>query len=567
MRRYPLDDRATGTGDDGERLPTDILTDCHIRFPNTAGNYAFLSGITVTGSIVTLVFLAAETPTAAGGFTPLASVTLQQPVEEGINYPVTPLFQGVGGFIAFGDVSESFVGRFSTPQQGLVSLKCARPYKVLPIPTLRAMGRDVGLEGVVTLKAGTDIEILKQTADIDVYDQPLGPYTRDVITIRLLQNPGEANVLARYIGECDVRPESRNCLKDGIESINEAIPDCNGNIEIVFRHLTEGPFSSCGGTTLDHGVNLTDACESRDPEQFPGHDQCVPSASSSSSSSLGSPPSLPSLPSSSSSSGSLPLEPWCLGPEFCFNFDAVDAGTYVRVVSGDEWVFTAEDSPDESCDSLVSLSSLSFDSSSGSSMSSSSAVTWTWADPVPIPYIGEAQRSLASHDLSQRCIALLNYGCNLGDGSALDKELSTDLKFLADNPLDQNAGIIANYRIVDVLINPHLEFFYVEVDRKNRRLRLWFFPGAGPFTLVGEVRLKATIIKEHWYRLKLRIEEHPTQSQTVVLTATLSGVTNPTWPVVQIQAPTNRYLPADGVFGMCTERTKASFSYIAVRGI
>lgn len=157
-RRYPLDDNSTGTGDDGTRLKDDILVDLHLRWPSIAGQFAFLGGLTVTDNIITAVILAADDVETAESFTPLAAITVEQPVNRHQFYNFEPLYPGTGGFVAFGDVAENFSIRFSTPRQGLLAPKVARPYDELPIPTMRKFGRADGLVGLVKILPGPVLE-------------------------------------------------------------------------------------------------------------------------------------------------------------------------------------------------------------------------------------------------------------------------------------------------------------------------------------------------------------------------------------------------------------------------
>lgn len=136
-RPFPVDDSATSTGDSGERLPENIIVDCNLRFPSTLGNYAYIAGVTVTPTLVTVLILAAASPDAAAGFVPLASVTLPKPFVIQRPYRLTPLAPGVGGWIVFGDgIGENFVGRFSTPRQGLLTPRCARAVAPLPVQSI-----------------------------------------------------------------------------------------------------------------------------------------------------------------------------------------------------------------------------------------------------------------------------------------------------------------------------------------------------------------------------------------------------------------------------------------------
>ncbi len=277
-RRYPLDDNATGTGDDGTRLNDDIIVDLHLRWPSVAGQYAFIGGITVTDTILTVVILAADSPESAANFTPLAVVTVRQPATEYSYYNLNPIYPGVGGFIAFGDTSEQFSIRFSTPRQGLLAPKVGRPYAELPIPSMRKFGRSDGLTGLVRILAGPDIEIVKEVVNVAGTEL-------DALVVRLQVATSDRNPLADYIGPCGKRPESQNCDRTGIQSINGVTPDCHGNLEIEFRGLVAENYNGCGsdgaGVTIEQSLGIADVCPIRTPNRFAGSDYCHPTSESS----------------------------------------------------------------------------------------------------------------------------------------------------------------------------------------------------------------------------------------------------------------------------------------------
>jgi hypothetical protein len=268
-RPYPLDDSASGVANDGTVLKDDILVDLHIRWPKLAGQYVFLGGITVTSRIITAVFLAADSPTTTSGFVPLASVTVQQPATRYRYYNLEPMYPGVGGFVAFGDTQEEFTARFSSPFQSLLSPKVGRPYDELPIPSIRKLGRADGLTGLVKLVAGSDLQIVKETINVEGEQ-------RDAIVIRLVSPTAtNSSILSKYIGPCGTRPESRNCARDGVETVNGVSPDCDGNLQIDFRGLLMSPFQSCGaGVTLDQNLGIADVCIAPVRTRFIGEDLC-----------------------------------------------------------------------------------------------------------------------------------------------------------------------------------------------------------------------------------------------------------------------------------------------------
>ncbi len=52
VRDYPLSDAASGVDDAGQFLPHDILVDCQLAFPDTLGQFAFLSAVAVSERLV-----------------------------------------------------------------------------------------------------------------------------------------------------------------------------------------------------------------------------------------------------------------------------------------------------------------------------------------------------------------------------------------------------------------------------------------------------------------------------------------------------------------------------------
>src|ERR1700739_3948551 len=127
-RPYPLDDAATITDDAGNFLPHHIITDLYLVFPDTAGQFAFLGGVTISPRLVTVTILADSSSSAQlieplisnspGNFTPLATVSLPKPIVTGRHYALSPFIPGVGGWIVFGEGTvENYSGKFSSSRQ------------------------------------------------------------------------------------------------------------------------------------------------------------------------------------------------------------------------------------------------------------------------------------------------------------------------------------------------------------------------------------------------------------------------------------------------------------------
>jgi len=519
-RRYPLDDNATGTGDGGERLPDDILVDCRLYFPAPAGRYAFVSGVSVTSRLVSLVFQAADDIDSPATFVPLAAISVPQPAPRDVHIPVAALSPGVGGFVVLGDINEPFSGRFATPRQSLLLPRCARSYNPFPIPTLRKRSHASGLSGLVRLLGEGELEIAGQDLVID-------DTARRAIVLRLIQATTGRNVLSTFSGPCGGRPESRTCDKEGIETINGVAPDCAGNIDIEFVGLTAGPYESCGGVTLDFQTGMADVCAgraehlSRTAGRFQGRDKCAEELAeeSESASSI----SASSLSSASLSAASLSSE-FFECPEFpyCDGFDDGSA-EFFTVENGGFFIETrTEESPDEPCGL----------SSAGS----------------PI------HRVFTASDTSQRNVAIFNW-C---EESSLDRMVTTDIQLAAGTR--RNGGPILNYRIVEPLTNPHIEYHQGLLNQNNGRLQLLRFTGTG-FALVHELTLSQPAVIGDWYRLKMKAV---TFGSSVAITLQVLGITNPAWPAAQFTVVDGNYLPATGAPGLGSDRALARFSFFAV---
>lgn len=563
-RRYPLDDNATGTGDDGRRLNDDVIVDLHMRWPSIAGTYAFLGGVTVSKKIVTAVIMAADSLDAASGFTPLAAVSVQQPAKDYAYYNLEPLYPGVGGFIAFGDVGEVFNIRFSTPRQGLISPKCGRPYAQLPVPSMRKFGRVDGLTGLVRILAGPDLEIVKEGVNVDGVDM-------DALVIRLAAPTTTRNPLADYIGPCGKRPESRNCDRPGIQTINGVAPDCDGNIEIEFVGLKEGPYQSCGGdgagVTIDQSLGLNEVCPARTAERFTGSDYCDPTYDSSlSQSSEGDGGGGSESSEGDNSSEAVPCE------DIPF-LDCFDTGLHPSwSLKGGNYTFVASDSPEETCPRIVpcvrhnsgfsSLSSLSSHTSL-SSLNSLSSLSVPWLEEVQWARQWQSVSSLSCsvmvsqalqlNDTSRRNIIIWE---DCGTGESSNKKVTTQVQ-LTNAGVVQNAGVILNYRLVNPLTNPQIRYFLAQINRNANTVELYSYNGM-QLVLENSVTVGTPFSLNDWYEIEATVSNEVSGKR---ISIRVSGVSVPSWPTVSFNLLTNRWGESVGHHGLHTMQAASNFSY------
>jgi hypothetical protein len=346
-RAYPLDDAATARDDAGKELPSQILVDCRIKFPSNLGQYAYVSGVTVSPNLVTVIMLATSNAVRMpGGIQPvsapdqpLCAVSLPMPVVPYRHYPIQPMADGVGGWLVFGrGIDESYSGRFSTPGQTILLPRVASAYDPLPIPTLGKLGVDPPLTGVIQLLGATDLEVVQDTREIPINGTPV---IVDAIIIRLVDSLNR-NVFSLYTGPCGGRPESDSCNKPAVESINGVVPDCDGNLTINFQGVNVYDYLNGGGQALDLPLGMAEVCLGQDylpdkdgnlPSDFPG--DCQPG------------PQGPQAP----PGGETPpivLPPGCFPIPFCESFDEPTVPT-TWVVPFGPFNLDADDSPVEPC--------------------------------------------------------------------------------------------------------------------------------------------------------------------------------------------------------------------------
>ena len=261
-RSYPLDEKSSSVDDASVFIRNDILVDCHIKFPSSAGRCLYVQGLTVSAGLVTVVFGLSETSASNTGYT-VATVSVARPVEPYINYAIDGMIPGVSGWVVFGPgIDTNFTGRYSKPAQSFIQARCGRPYRALPIPTLGKLNLTTALRGVVTLTAASPVVATYKTfAAGDV------TYPAVIFGLDTTQTTTNYNPLTEFLGPCGQRPESGTCPKTPIESINGIQPDCAGNINIDFDGFTARNFTDCGGVDILTPTSLAAVCAANSPKK------------------------------------------------------------------------------------------------------------------------------------------------------------------------------------------------------------------------------------------------------------------------------------------------------------
>lgn len=534
-RRYPLDDNASGMGDDGTALKDDVIADLRLRWPVELGQFAFVGGITVTATLVSVVILAADALDSAATFTPLASISVRQPATEFSYYALSPMQPGVGGFISFGDIKEAFSIRCSSPQQGLLAPKVAFPYAALPIAGIRKQGRADKLKDIVKLQGGNDIEVISGSRHIR-------GHAYDALIIRLKNDTTSTrNVLADYIGPCGARPESENCSRPGVQTLNGVSPDCDGNIEIEFEGLSAAVYTNCGtagaGIAVESDLGIADVCpvQQTNPTQFAGDDACFfPSPHDSESFSI--------TPPSESDSIFVPPP----DPEICEELPFVecfDHGMHPSwLIAMGLYHFVDSDDDSTPCPTTLPCIDLYGELISGSS------------DCVV------HKKAVALTDESRRTLLIWN---DCGSRMSLGKRVTSRLKMR--NGDNQNMGVVLNYRIDDPDKYPKDRYHLVDLNRNLSRFELRYYNGV---TLLTEntLTLDVPYILDDWYEVQVTIQTTLTPG-VIRIVATVRNITTPSWPAASFSVTTNKWGPDDGKFGIHTTKAIGHCGYWRIEDV
>lgn len=522
-RVYPLDDSASAIDDEGNRLPSPLLADASLRWPVTAGRYAFLSAISVTDKLVTLTFQVSEDPSAADNVRPLGVVSI--PIRDIVpQRPVAllPQLSGAGGWVVLGSSLQPYRGRFASPAQSRLAARAARAYNPLPVTSARVAGSATGLTGLVNLSSQSPLDIRTEERDID-------GVLRRCIVIRLAQTvsqdgvpatePGldQGDLLRLFAGPCGGRPESRSCPDpQPIEAINAVEPDCDGRITLRFTGCAVAArLTDAGGVILDCGVGAAEACP---PLRIPNSDGLLPHETDS----LHIPGyPLPGQSTSDSVSDSFSAD---AGMPFRDCFDTEESVSLT--VRQGLWAWEADDAASAPCGVLASLSVSGAPSGAYSTATAGMPSIATW-DPGEIAIFRQAETAV-----------------KMTEGPVGAKH---------------NAALIFNYR--EDATTPGLFVYHrISMDYDTQKVKIEKFNGIAFSTLVS-VNVPA-IVLDKWYRLSIELLPGDTPGRTAISGRVWSVEDNTV--DVSIQTETNQYQPSTGRFGIGADLAITKFGYLVI---
>ncbi len=257
-REYPIIDGSV-LDVRGQRLPPDLLADLLLVVPDSLSGIG-LSGLTMGPRLITLVF--------GNETTAVAAVTIQNPIVSEQVYTLTPLIEDVGGWIVFGSgVDHLVAGRFEFRPPARLSDRSLRYHPAPPVQSLSKVGSTIKLKGLVRLSGRNDVEVVGGIRQIEGVDRTVG-----IVRLSSSQSvQAGRNLFDVYKGPCGGRPEANSCLRPALEQIGEAVPDCAGNIDLLFA----SPFTTTTAPAqivVNIPIGLSQACEPKpfDTSEPPG---------------------------------------------------------------------------------------------------------------------------------------------------------------------------------------------------------------------------------------------------------------------------------------------------------
>lgn len=523
---YPLDDYATSVDNDATMLPTNIVVDLNLRWPEHLGSRAFVAAVSVGPALVSVTIQACSNLSEAPLIRPLAAVAVRRPVLEDKQYALAPQADGVGGWIVFGSGANgaTYNGRFGLPRQGLLLARAARAYPAPPVSGICVAGAERALSGVVRLRVQPPLQLTCEDREIEdrirrclvlrLVDDRNAEGVRSTPLSEVLAGKQES-VWQEYAGPCGGRPESRTCGDpQPVEFISGVAPDCDGILTLELTGCAQ--ITAIGqpshGVSVSCDLGLTEVCR---PERIPASD------------------------------GTLPGEVEAEEPASESGDDDLDA----EAVS--ESVPTGADLPFQEC--------------FGDSLAQDFAVkVGGWEantdDQLAASPCADSNGSYASTNYSTRNILVWEGD----DTTAISRLVQVALKLLPGPAGSKcNGGIVLNYR--QHASTPNLATYHtVEIDYDAQELRIRRFNGSN-FVTVSSVVVPG-LQQSVWYRMEATIQ--PGRGNGAAITARLVSDETATIDVTLGPVLTNNYGPSvNGRMGLATNRALARFAYILVQEV
>ena len=275
MRKYPIDSAASFVPVGYDSVPAGlmgVITDISFSLPSTyesdddtCTGIPYLSTLSITEDLITLIICIDKIVDESRVVEPLfAFSSTQRSLYTNRYYDLKSFADGCSGVIVFGESAKTLRGGYkflATEAKFLPSVY--HKYPVFPVTSLGIQGQSA-YRGNIILKGTGDIKV-------DTEEMTIGDYEGKVITVGLDYESSE-DTIYKYNGPCDVRPVSGTCARTSIESVEEAFPNDEGNIDIkgdgIYVYMGEGKL------ILSTDYTLGDVCAKDKFTSLIGEDYC-----------------------------------------------------------------------------------------------------------------------------------------------------------------------------------------------------------------------------------------------------------------------------------------------------
>jgi len=225
LRSFPIREDAPRVSTSGFVIPDNLLVDLFLCVPDEPQG-VYISSVCLTPKIITIVFASVATNIT------LATASAFPETERGLkSKPINPLVDGVAGFVTFGSflsdgfksAASSYSGSNMFTGSCIIEAKCLTMISSFPVSSIRASAATKTITGAAIVIPGGYLN-METTSGTDTDDEII-----TYVTLSL-----SASDLSAFAPACATVPDKALCSRRPILSINDAVPDLNGNITIEF---------------------------------------------------------------------------------------------------------------------------------------------------------------------------------------------------------------------------------------------------------------------------------------------------------------------------------------------
>jgi len=152
-RAYPLREDSPRVDVLGRKLPDDVIADIGLVVPDDITEDIFLSALSVSPKLVSLVIGTPEEGLLIG--------TYSRPVSAYAPLPLLGIADNVSGYVVFGHGISGAVAnyRFSTKESTPFAIKALHTFDALPVKFIGKLGAAAVLRGIIKIEVNANVEV------------------------------------------------------------------------------------------------------------------------------------------------------------------------------------------------------------------------------------------------------------------------------------------------------------------------------------------------------------------------------------------------------------------------